>query len=70
MNNIPIVVGYIMYYDLLKDSINGSFFSKIDKAIEIAELFALKYPDEDYWIENDFEDTIYEFVNEQESGLY
>lgn len=64
MNDIAVVTGYIMYYDMLIN-INGSFFSKIDKAIEIAELFALKYPDEDYWIENDFEDTIYEFVNEQ-----
>jgi hypothetical protein len=66
MNDIPIVVGYIMHYDLLKDTINGSFFSKIDKAIEIAEKFALTYNEGDaYWIENNFEDTIYEFVKKQ-----
>lgn len=65
MNDIAVVTGYIMYYDLLQDfEINGSFFSKIDKAIEIAEKFAIKYPDNDYWVENDFEDTILKFVNE------
>lgn len=63
MNDLAVVTGYVMYYDLLQDKINGSFFSKIDKAIEIAEKFALKYPDNDYWIQNNFEDTIYKFVN-------
>jgi hypothetical protein len=66
MNDISVVVGYIMYYDLLQNTINGSFFSKIDKAIEIAEKFALKYDEgDDYWSENNFEDTIIEFIKEQ-----
>lgn len=64
MNNITVVTGYIMYYKMLEDKLNGSFFTQIDKAIEIAEKFTLKYPDNDYWIENNFEDTIYEFVKE------
>jgi hypothetical protein len=64
MNDIPIVVGYIMYYKLLEEKLNGSFFTQIDKAIEIAEKFSLKYPADNDWIENNFEDTIYEFVNE------
>jgi hypothetical protein len=34
---LAVVVGYIMFYDLLEDLINGSYFSKIDKAIEIAK---------------------------------
>ncbi len=66
MNDVSIVVGYLMYYDLLQDKINGSFFSKIDKAIEIAEKFALKYDEgDDYWIENDFEETVEQFIKEQ-----
>lgn len=64
MNDIAVVTGYLMYYNLLEDKLNGSFFTQIDKAIEIAEKFTLKYPDNNYWIENNFEDTIYEFVNE------
>lgn len=63
-NDIAVVTGYLMYYRLLEEKLNGSFFTQIDKAIEIAELFTLKYPSDDYWIENNFEDTIYEFVNE------
>lgn len=65
MNNIAVVTGYLMYYDLLQDfEINGSFFSKIDKAIEIAEDFAFQFPDNEYWIENDFEETLLKFINE------
>lgn len=62
MNDIAVVTGYLMYYRMLEEKLNGSFFTQIDKAIEIAEKFALKYPSDEYWIENDFEDTIYEFV--------
>ena len=38
-NDLAVVAGYIMFYDLLEDKFSGSFFSKIDKAIEIAEVF-------------------------------
>ena len=41
--DIAIVTGYIMYYDLL-EAMNGSFFTKIDRAIEIATKFAETYP--------------------------
>ena len=63
--NLAVVVGYIMYYDLLEDSINGSFFSKIDKAIELAELFVLTFSaeEESGWSGDlDFEETLDEFV--------
>lgn len=62
--NLAVVVGYIMYYDLLEDSINGSFFSKIDKAIEIAELFCSFYPADFNWEESelDFEEELEKFV--------
>jgi hypothetical protein len=61
---LAVVVGYIMFYDLLEDLINGSYFSKIDKAIEIAKDFIKLYPHNyDYeWAEEDFEDTLNEFV--------
>lgn len=64
MNDIAVVTGYITYYRLLEEKLNGSFFTQIDKAIEIAEKFTLKYPDDDYWIENNFEDILFEFLNE------
>lgn len=64
MNDIAVVTGYIMYYRMLEDKLNGSFFTQIDKAIEIAEKFTLKYPSDDFWIENNFEDAIYKFVKE------
>ena len=63
--DLAVVVGYIMYYDLLEDSINGSFFSKIDKAIELAELFVLTFSaeEESGWSGDlDFEETLEEFV--------
>ena len=63
--NLAVVTGYIMYYDLLQDKINGSFFSKIDKAIEIAELFCSFYSaeEENNWSGDlDFEETLDEFV--------
>jgi hypothetical protein len=50
-DNLAVVVGYIMHYDLLVD-INGSFFSKIDKAIEIGKEFCLTFSAEEgtHWI--------------------
>ena len=45
--DISVVTGYIMFYDLLHPEIYGSFFSKIDRAIDIAEQFVEEYP-EDY----------------------
>jgi hypothetical protein len=63
-NDLAVVTGYIMYYDMLQDKINGSFFSKIDKAIEIAELFCSFYPADFQWgVEIDFEETLKEFLN-------
>ena len=38
MEELAVVTGYIMYYDLLEFKINGSFFSKIDKAMELASI--------------------------------
>lgn len=63
--NLAVVVGYIMFYDLLEDKINGSFFSKIDKAVELAESFCSFYSAEEEggWIELDFEETLEEFLN-------
>lgn len=63
--NLAVVVGYIMYYDLLEDSINGSFFSKIDKAVEIAKEFTKKYQEEEdnEWTGDlDFEEILEEFL--------
>ena len=63
MKDIAVVTGYIMYYDLL-ESMNGSFFTKIDKAIEIAEAFCKTYPTDFEWgVEIDFEETVVEFLN-------
>ena len=64
---VVVVSGYIMYYDLLEFKINGSFFSKIDKAIELANKFIQKY-DKEYrenWTELDWEETLSEFINRQ-----
>ena len=60
--DIPVVTAYIMYYDLLQNTINGSFFTKIDYAIELAEEFVLEYPEDYDWCENDFEETIEKFL--------
>lgn len=71
MNDIAVVTGYIMFYDLLQDKINGSFFSKIDKAIEIAELFYSFYPADFKWEKSDldFEETLQEFLNKNINGI-
>lgn len=62
-NDLAVIVGYIMYYDLLEDRINGSFFSKIDKAIEIAERFCKIYPPTFEWgVEIEFEETLEEYL--------
>lgn len=65
MEELAVVTGYIMYYDLLEFKINGSFFSKIDKAMELADKFIQKY-DKEYrenWTELDWEETLDEFIN-------
>ena len=62
-NDIAVVVGYIMYYDLLEDKIRGSFFSKIDEAIEIAKEFCKLYSKDFPWrVELDFEETLNEYL--------
>ncbi len=62
MKELAVVVGYIMFYDLL-DCVNGSFFSKIDKAIELGEKFIKIYPEDFNWEESgkDFEEELNEF---------
>jgi hypothetical protein len=60
--DIPVVTGYIMFYDLLNQKIHGSFFSKIDCAIDIAEQFVEEYPEDYDWEKNDFETTIEKFL--------
>lgn len=58
------IVGYIMYYDLLEDKRGGSYFSKIDLAIDLAEQFLTAYMQEEKegWVAVDFEETLNEFV--------
>jgi hypothetical protein len=60
---LAVVTGYIMYYDLLNSRINGSYFSKIDTAIEIATAFVKEYPDDKIFQELDWEETLEQFVN-------
>lgn len=63
-DNLAVVVGYIMHYDLLED-MNGSFFTKIDKAIEIGKGFILAFYDEEEnnWSGDlDFEEELNTFV--------
>jgi 3-methyladenine DNA glycosylase/8-oxoguanine DNA glycosylase len=60
--DITEVTAYIMYYDLLEFSVNGSFFSKIDIAIELAKEFVTKYPLDDEWEDKDWEETIENFL--------
>ncbi len=61
--DVLVVLGYIMYYDMLEETINGSFFSKIDYAIELANKFAIEYPKDYNWEENDYEETINKFLS-------
>ena len=63
-NELAVVSSYIMYYDLLEFSINGSFFSKIDKAMELAEKFIERYSHEyrTDWTEKDWEETLENFI--------
>lgn len=61
--DIAVVTGYIMYYDLL-EGMNGSFFTKIDRAIEIATKFSETYSEEINWVDIDFEETIEKFLKE------
>jgi hypothetical protein len=65
--DLAVVTSYIMYNDLLDEYngyFNSSFFSKIDKAIQIAELFCSFYSADFNWEESelDFEETLEEFV--------
>lgn len=65
--DIKVITGYIMYYDLLKEHINGSFFSKIDLAISIAKKFNSLYPENFEWEKSDldFEETLENFLNKK-----
>lgn len=62
--DLLVVVGYIIHYDYLGKTINGSFFSKIDKAIELAEQFVELYPEDYNWVDTDldFEEAIEKFL--------
>ena len=65
--NLSVVVAYIMYYDLLEE-MNGSFFTKIDRAIELAKDFCSTYKEEEEsnWVRDlDFEGTLNEFITYQ-----
>jgi hypothetical protein len=61
--NLAVVVAYIMHYDLLEE-MNGSFFTKIDRAVEIGKDFLLTFSAEENnnWVDKDFEETLNEFV--------
>jgi len=61
-NEVAVVSSYIMYYDLLEFYVNGSFFSKIDKAIELAEKFIERYSYRTDWTERDWEETLENFI--------
>ena len=62
--DLAVVVGYIMFYDLIE--VNGSFFSKIDKAVEIGEKFCSTYAEEERqgWVNIDFEETLENFLKQ------
>lgn len=61
--NLASTTGYIMYYDLL-ESFNGSFFTKIDKAIDLAEEFNKLYEEQEKigWVDLDWEETLEKFL--------
>lgn len=63
--NLSVIVGYIMYYDLVQ--LNGSFFSKIDKAIELGQDFISQHTldEENNWANRDFEETLEKFINDK-----
>ena len=61
MKDLAVITGYIMYYDIL-ESMNGSFFTKIDRAIELAEEFMKIYPEDFNWEELDWEETLEQFL--------
>lgn len=66
-DDVSVVVGYIMFYDLLKPKINGSFFTKIDRAIELAKSFCEIYAEDEKegWVNKDFEETLEKFMYEK-----
>lgn len=57
---ISLIVGYIMYNDLLEGTeFDGTFWSKIDHVQKIAEAFVQVYPWYYTWgEEEDFEETL------------
>ena len=61
---LTVVTSYIMYYDLLEGTrYDGSFFSKIDRAILLAREFIRCYPIDYIWgIEKEFDETLEEWV--------
>jgi len=62
---VTIVTSYIMYYDLL--SIDGSFFSKVDRSIELAKEFIQKYSEQykTNWTSLDWEETLNNFMKDR-----
>lgn len=62
---LVLVVGYIMYADLLEGTkYDGSFFYKIDNVMKIAKEFILWYPPSHKWEDEelDWDETIETFV--------
>ncbi len=63
-----LVVGYIMYHDLLSERDlcnNYGHFDKIDKALDLAKYFIIMYPPDTNWEEEklDWDEAIEDFVN-------
>ncbi len=61
---LSLVVGYIMYNDLLEGTqFDGSFWYKIENVQKIAEAFVEVYPWNFQWgIEEEFEETLEAWV--------
>lgn len=55
---LAIVTAYIQYNGLLQ----GTFFNTVDKAYKIAKNFVKIYPHNYKWIEEEYDETIEEFV--------
>ncbi len=50
---LALVVGYIMYNDLLQGTRYRGFFSKIDKVLELSKEFIVIYPKGYNWEDSD-----------------
>ncbi len=62
---LAVVTSYIMYNDLLEDTIHdGSFFQKIDKVILLARFFIAKYPQDYSWEDESFEEVLEDWVKD------